>query len=42
MSGPDGFWRVRAGDWRVVYLIEDDCLRVLVVRMAHRREVYRE
>ncbi len=35
------YWRVRVGDYRVVYDIHDDELIVLVVRIAHRREVYR-
>lgn len=34
-------YRVRQGAYRVVYLIEDDTLVVTVVRVAHRREVYR-
>ena len=33
-------YRIRAGDYRVVYEIHDDVLIVLVVRVAHRREVY--
>jgi mRNA interferase RelE/StbE len=33
-------WRIRVGDYRVVYQIEDDQLVVLVVRIGHRREVY--
>jgi mRNA interferase RelE/StbE len=36
-----GTYRVREGDYRIVYDIEDDVLLVLVVRVAHRREVYR-
>jgi mRNA interferase RelE/StbE len=35
-------WRVRAGNYRVLYEIDDDVLTVLVIRVAHRREVYRE
>jgi mRNA interferase RelE/StbE len=35
------YWRIRIGDYRVVYTIEDKELLVLVVRVAHRREVYR-
>ena len=35
------YWRVRAGDYRVIYSIEDGKLVVLVVRVGHRREVYR-
>ena len=34
-------WRYRVGDWRIVVHIEDDTLRVLIVRIAHRREAYR-
>ncbi len=41
LSGEPGLWRVRVGDYRVVYEIEDDALVILVVRVAHRREVYR-
>lgn len=36
-----GLWRYRAGDYRIVCDIEDDVLVVLVVDVAHRREVYR-
>jgi len=35
------FWKYRVGDYRVITSIEDDALRVLVVRLGHRREVYR-
>ena len=34
-------WRYRVGNWRIVVHIEDEVLRVLVLRIAHRREVYR-
>jgi mRNA interferase RelE/StbE len=34
-------WRVRAGDYRIVYQIEDDALVIIVIRIGHRREVYR-
>jgi mRNA interferase RelE/StbE len=40
MAGPDGFWRIRVGDYRVVYQIHDNQLIILVVRIGHRREVY--
>lgn len=36
-----GLRRVRVGDHRVVYEVRDDELIVLVVRIAHRRDVYR-
>ena len=33
-------WRIRIGDWRAVYLIDDTAKLVIVTRVAHRREVY--
>ncbi|WP_300591883.1 type II toxin-antitoxin system RelE/ParE family toxin [Microbacterium sp.] len=33
-------WRVRTGDYRVLYRIEDDLLTIVVVRAGHRRDVY--
>ena len=35
------FWKYRVGDCRVIASIEDGALRVLVVRVGNRREVYR-
>ena len=41
LSGPfAGLLRYRVGDWRVVYSIEDQEKKVLVLTVAHRREVY--
>jgi mRNA interferase RelE/StbE len=40
LVGGAGEWRVRTGDYRVIYEIHDGELLVLVLRMAHRREVY--
>ena len=40
-AGSVPLWRYRVDNWRIVVRIEDDVLRVLVVRVAHRREVYR-
>ena len=36
-----GLRRLRVGDWRTLYEVQDDLLVVLVVRVAHRREAYR-
>jgi mRNA interferase RelE/StbE len=36
-----GLWRWRIGDYRVVARIEDERITILVVRIGHRREVYR-
>jgi mRNA interferase RelE/StbE len=40
LKGYDDQWRVRVGDWRVVYVIDDAAKLVSVTRIAHRREVY--
>jgi mRNA interferase RelE/StbE len=41
LSGEDDLYRIRVGDYRIVYQIRDNELVVLVVRVAHRRDVYR-
>ena len=35
------FWKYRVGDWRIIASIEDDLVRILVLRIGNRREVYR-
>ena len=40
MVGHKDHWRVRVGDWRIVYRIEDGRLVVVVVRVAVRGGVY--
>lgn len=40
-TGPDRVWRIRVGDYRILYEIRDDVLLVLVVTVGHRREIYR-
>ena len=34
-------YRLRVGDWRVLYLVDGDRVVIQIVRVAHRREVYR-
>lgn len=41
LKGGDGELRIRVGDYRVVYDVQDEELVVLVLRVGHRREVYR-
>ncbi|MCB2262824.1 MAG: type II toxin-antitoxin system RelE/ParE family toxin [Candidatus Thiosymbion ectosymbiont of Robbea hypermnestra] len=36
-----GLWRYRIGDYRAVCRIENERLTVLVLKVAHRRQVYR-
>jgi mRNA interferase RelE/StbE len=40
LKGHKDQWRVRVGDWRVVYIVEDARKLISVTRIAHRREVY--
>jgi mRNA interferase RelE/StbE len=35
------YWKYRVGDWRVIAEIQDKALRIIVVRIGNRREVYR-
>ncbi|MBV1777717.1 type II toxin-antitoxin system RelE/ParE family toxin [Paeniglutamicibacter sp. ABSL32-1] len=41
LAGETNAWRIRVGDYRVLYDVVDDILIVTVVRVAHRREVYK-
>jgi mRNA interferase RelE/StbE len=41
LTGKD-LYRVRSGDYRVIYQIQDKILLVVVVKIGHRREVYRD
>ena len=42
LTGPlGGLWRYRIGDFRVICDIQDGALRILVVQLANRRDVYR-
>ncbi|WP_338145207.1 type II toxin-antitoxin system RelE/ParE family toxin [Cryobacterium mannosilyticum] len=39
LVGGSGEWRVRTGDYRIVYEIRDEQLIVLVLQVGHRREI---
>ncbi|MFJ7629320.1 type II toxin-antitoxin system RelE/ParE family toxin [Streptomyces sp. NPDC097595] len=41
LAGHDGLYRVRAGDFRVVYEVRGDVLVILVLHLGHRSDVYR-
>jgi mRNA interferase RelE/StbE len=41
LKGQDRLLRIRVGDYRILYRVIDDRLVVLVIRVGHRREVYR-
>ncbi len=42
LQGHDARWRLRVGDYRVVYTVEDGQLVVWVLAVANRRDVYRQ
>jgi mRNA interferase RelE/StbE len=41
LEGTDNLWRIRIGDWRVVYSVDDTTSLVEVSVIRHRREAYR-
>lgn len=40
LKGGDREWRIRVGDYRIVYVVDDSARTVDVTRIAHRREAY--
>lgn len=40
LVGGEGEWRVRTGNYRIVYEIHDSKLLVLVIAIGHRRDIY--
>lgn len=40
LTGTD-FYRIRVGDYRIIYEIEDEITRVLVLKVGDRKEIYR-
>jgi mRNA interferase RelE/StbE len=43
LTGPElgRYWKYRVGNWRIIAEIQDQALRIIVVRKGNRREVYR-
>ena len=41
LKGEENLYRIRVGDYRVIYNVQDDRLLVLVVKVGHRGNVYR-
>jgi mRNA interferase RelE/StbE len=42
LEGGQNIYRIYAGDYRIIYQIQDTILLILVVKIGHRREVYRK
>jgi mRNA interferase RelE/StbE len=41
MKGDNPFHRIRVGDYRIVYEIQGDILLIVILKIGHRKEVYR-
>jgi len=41
MKGDNPFHRIRVGDYRIIYEIQEDILLIVVLKIGHRKEVYR-
>jgi len=41
LQGSDDAWRIRVGDWRVIYAVDDDAFVVAVEHVRHRSDAYR-
>jgi mRNA interferase RelE/StbE len=41
LAGDESAWRIRIGDWRVIYDIDDAARLITILRVKHRRDVYR-
>lgn len=40
MKGVDSLYRVRIQDYRIIYLIENQIIKVTIIKVGHRKEVY--
>jgi len=41
MKGDNPFHKIRSGDYRIIYEIQEDILLILIVKVGHRKEIYR-
>ncbi len=40
LTGEDNLYRIRVGNYRIIYSIQDNQLLILVLKIGHRRDVY--
>jgi mRNA interferase RelE/StbE len=40
LKGYKNVWRIRTGDYRIIYEIDDNVLRILVIAIGHRKDIY--
>jgi mRNA interferase RelE/StbE len=41
MKGNNPFHKIRVGDYRIIYEIQDDVLLILIIKIGHRKDIYR-
>jgi mRNA interferase RelE/StbE len=41
MKGNNPFHKIRVGDYRIIYEVQEDVLLILVVKIGHRKDIYR-
>ncbi len=41
MTGTNPFHKIRVGNYRIVYEIQDDVLLILIIKIGHRKDIYR-
>ena len=41
MKGNNSFHKIRSGDYRIIYEIHDDKLIILIVKVGHRKDIYK-
>ena len=41
LAGEESLYRLRSGDYRILYTVKDALLIVLIIKIGHRRDVYR-
>jgi len=41
MKGSNSFHKIRSGDYRIIYEIHDDKLVILIVKVGHRKDIYK-
>jgi len=42
LKGQEDLYRIRSGDYRIVYMVKSKEVTILVLRIAHRKEVYKK
>ncbi len=42
LKGHGRYWRIRQGDYRIIYGIDDSTREISIIKIGHRREVYED